>query len=376
MEKNFYDGQLKTCKIFQYMVDHDCTLEDFHMIVLENLKGIKDKEILRKKEREYFNEYYPASIGFNQYNSVIKYIENNFSQKYNLTDKELIDFCYIVKEDINNIIEFKDYGYSEFNYKRMFFSQIPYNTNESTKETKKYVENLNKQLLGLKKIFYTQKEIEEILEESKEEYRIRIKSLSKSIMPKKEYNAYPLKDMYSKYKRYEFKSSSDNICEINLVVSNNARNKYPEILKIDYRIKINEEIIEKRDIFIESIAHNNIINKEKIYLDKSEFSIFSNNKFKITVEKNNGLNGYSEREHIITTECEYKTFINDYTISKHELFKLDDVIKEIEKNINKNTKIIFNISESAKCAYIAFKTTIKRPSKSFIIKELEKKLNS
>ena len=35
---NFYDGHYKACKIFQYMVDHDCTLKDFHMMEFLYLK--------------------------------------------------------------------------------------------------------------------------------------------------------------------------------------------------------------------------------------------------------------------------------------------------------------------------------------------------
>ena len=56
---NFYDGHYKACKIFQYMVDHDCTLKDFHMIVLEELEINNNniQELLDKKEQEYFSKY-------------------------------------------------------------------------------------------------------------------------------------------------------------------------------------------------------------------------------------------------------------------------------------------------------------------------------
>lgn len=58
----FYEGHYKTCKIFQYMVNHNCTLKDFHMIVLEeiDIENDKSQEILNQKEQEYFSKYLPA----------------------------------------------------------------------------------------------------------------------------------------------------------------------------------------------------------------------------------------------------------------------------------------------------------------------------
>ena len=55
---NFYDGHYKSCKIFQYMVDHNCTLKDFRMIVLEKIDGNSDniQELLDKKEQKYFTK--------------------------------------------------------------------------------------------------------------------------------------------------------------------------------------------------------------------------------------------------------------------------------------------------------------------------------
>ena len=71
---NFYDGHYKSCKIFQYMVDHNCTLKDFRMIVLEKIDGNSDniQELLDKKEQKYFTEFLPAFFGFNQVNTVFE----------------------------------------------------------------------------------------------------------------------------------------------------------------------------------------------------------------------------------------------------------------------------------------------------------------
>lgn len=57
---NFYDGHYKTCKIFQYMVDHSCTLKDFHMIVLEKIEENSDniQELLDKMEQNILKNIY------------------------------------------------------------------------------------------------------------------------------------------------------------------------------------------------------------------------------------------------------------------------------------------------------------------------------
>lgn len=62
--KNFYDGHYKSCKIFQYMVDHNCTLKDFHMIVLEKVESEIEnlQELLDYKEQEYFSKFLPAFL--------------------------------------------------------------------------------------------------------------------------------------------------------------------------------------------------------------------------------------------------------------------------------------------------------------------------
>lgn len=89
----FFERKYKTCKIFKYMVDHNCTLKDFHMVVLEKVdKGLVNlNEILNKKEQEYFSKYLPAFFGFNQtntFNGKIQNIELSKLLEYLLKDSE------------------------------------------------------------------------------------------------------------------------------------------------------------------------------------------------------------------------------------------------------------------------------------------------
>ena len=103
--KGFYDGSYKACKIFAYLVNHNCSLNNFHMIVLET---IDDTPQRKEKELEYINDLYAPFLGFNQINALSKaqeYRDNNTNTTY----QEFID------KDIKNLCLFYEYGYSKFN---------------------------------------------------------------------------------------------------------------------------------------------------------------------------------------------------------------------------------------------------------------------
>ena len=42
---SYYEGHFKTCKIFKYMVEHGCSLADFHMIAIEE-KIVSDAKMI------------------------------------------------------------------------------------------------------------------------------------------------------------------------------------------------------------------------------------------------------------------------------------------------------------------------------------------
>ncbi len=116
---NFYDGHYKTCKIFQYMVDHSCTLKDFHMIVLEKIEENSDniQELLDKMEQKYFKKYLPAFLGFNQINTVVETNKEFFENPNNpagfIASDKLLNYEL---EDCENFIKYFGYGYTKFNY--------------------------------------------------------------------------------------------------------------------------------------------------------------------------------------------------------------------------------------------------------------------
>ncbi len=72
------------------------------------------------------------------------------------------------------------------------------------------------------------------------------------ILPRKEYNAFPLKD---KYQEIEFGKLDNNELVINFEFSNNGIcNDWwyfsYSLIKMDYKLNINDKIIEKKRIFL------------------------------------------------------------------------------------------------------------------------------
>jgi len=108
---NFYDGHFRVCKIFKYMLDHNCDLKDYKMIVLEY--GDNDK--LEELEQKYIKLFKSEFFGFNQLNIVSLYplvhhsINNNDKNNIIYYLNKAIENCYEIKKYI-------DYGFTKFNY--------------------------------------------------------------------------------------------------------------------------------------------------------------------------------------------------------------------------------------------------------------------
>ena len=109
--KDFYNGSIKSCKIFSYMVNHGCSLNDWHMIVLEE---ISDKEMRKKREQELIDQLFAPFFGFNQLNCILAGI----------------DFCYdvitkdklmkIQRDDAELLLRYAKYGYGQHNWYRVY----------------------------------------------------------------------------------------------------------------------------------------------------------------------------------------------------------------------------------------------------------------
>ena len=459
--KKYYDGSLRVCKIFKYMVDHECSLKDFHMIILEN---VDDLDKLDQKEQEYFKLYHPAFFGFNQMNTRLEI--NRLGWGYNpeapYTEDDYSTLCDIVSEDISNIYKYKEYGFTLFNFKWAFISKIPCIDGKNIEGIRTKIDEINDRISRLSE--YLMSSEEKIREARKNELLIKLKVLRgeegliarkerelkesvitpkalslfkdnniksniayqdflesllcndgkaknrflkylekrkidkdfygdfqqdieekrnidfelgkikgsvgelrevllelahirdfetlKMIKPVKEYEKFPLKDMYNDYVFQYDQNYSNNFCEMNIAISNNGSNKHPEIIKVDYRIINNKKIIERKNIFISNSTTESCYEKnhyyEVDYLDK--FGV-GGTRFKIDlIDKEVG----DWSDVCISINAEIKTGINDYSIKGRELNNLSEVFNEIELNTDNYTLFVPVISESKNCLKSCF----------------------
>ena len=431
---NFYDGHYKSCKIFQYMVDHNCTLKDFSMIVLEKIDGNSDniQELLDKKEQKYFTEFLPAFFGFNQVNTVVEANKEFFANFNNLegfvASDKLLNYEL---DDCENFIKYFGYGYTKFNYyhcypktytvgenskkieyelrdKKELLKNKYYDENKFKKYNdklpkleKKYEKN-NEELQQNKKIFeeryepeikeYCQKykigiiqkyqDIVDVLIYQDKENIIDFKKYLKRkkidvnildnfnkdneftnwrekhisllrknnelkdeirncrlvkrtddlmrILPRKEYDAFPLKD---KYQEIEFNRLDNNELVINLDFSNNGIcNDWwcfsYNLIKMDYKLNINNKIIEKKNIFI--LPQNNEGNNEIKYFEKDRVETFKLKKSPFCVRN---------FPDYISTTMEVQNGINEFTLMNKTKYDFKEILDEINSFIDAKTRV-------------------------------------
>lgn len=91
------------------MVNHDCSLKDLHMIILD---AIDDENMRLEAEQNYIDTLYAPFFGFNQLNSVIRsiwvYYSNEDPEEYNIAQKQ----------DIDMLLKFSSFGYGHYNWYR------------------------------------------------------------------------------------------------------------------------------------------------------------------------------------------------------------------------------------------------------------------
>ena len=115
------------------MLEHGCTLKDFHMVILEK----NASENLDDLEQQYFQEYEPAYFGFNQMNMVAEWMKcKDEPEKY---------FAYM-EADGKKCAEHIKYGYTLFNYLHAF----------PKRQQKGFPKSLNELIVALNEKFYNQ----------------------------------------------------------------------------------------------------------------------------------------------------------------------------------------------------------------------------
>ena len=105
---DLYNGHARPCKIFSYMVNHNCSLNDLHMIVLQKVAEEQERTAV---EQDYIDRLYAPFFGFNQLNSVLRYID----YMHGGDEKQ---YALAQENDAKKIVEFGAFGYSSYNWYR------------------------------------------------------------------------------------------------------------------------------------------------------------------------------------------------------------------------------------------------------------------
>lgn len=193
------------------------------------------------------------------------------------------------------------------------------------------------------------------------------------IFPNSYYTPFHLQDNYKLCKFDKFKDIN-NYCLINLHVSNNGRNKTPDLIKIDYFIDNNGNIIESYNNFIKSEITKLIKDNKLEYIEKDFVfpNLFSKKCYDIMPLHN-------KSDMIIDSQisilAEYKTGINDFTIQSNDLVSFDSVLQNIYKYVNGDTRYKVFVSEyNSTLNWALSRLGSKHYNDEFIQKLIKKKL--
>lgn len=367
-DSGIYDGTFKSCKIFKYMIEHNCTLADYHLVVLEYC----DTKLLDDREQYYINKFKSEYFGFNQLNLTTLfpvYIRNN------VNDLKLYD-AYIdaFKKNCELIPKYYLWGFTKFNYEYSFPTgtlTTPANLPLSDKFKAKikeldiFINQLNTLLdspiyhIKMKNLKET-KDINKFLANRK----IIFKEIRQSLLPNFKYDKYPLKC------NLILEELSNNT--IRFVLSNNGNNKIADIIMIDYKINNNYEF---KFISNETnINSNNIEYGEKDIYYRNSMS-FRRNFFNV-IPKNfiyyyskPRIKDETKTSRFISVLSEFKTGINDISIIDKDLECLDIIITNIVDKMFNLDKVNIICTESKSVLKDILNRELSKKTKNYIRKK-------
>lgn len=183
---------------------------------------------------------------------------------------------------------------------------------------------------------WRKKHISLIKKTNKLKYEIRNCRMAKRIddltriLPQKEYDAFPLKD---KYQEIEFGSLNNNEVIINFEFSNSGvYNDWwyfaNNLTKIDYKLNINNKIIEKKNLFI--IPQNEEESNEIKYFEKDTIETYKLKREPFYVRN---------FPNYISTSMEFQNGINEFTLMNNKKYDFKSILDEINSLINARTSI-------------------------------------
>ncbi|MEK4083779.1 excinuclease ABC subunit C [Psychrobacillus sp. FSL K6-1415] len=410
---SFYEGKLKSCKIFKYMLENNCTLLDFRMVILEEV----EEEDLDEKEQEYFQRLLPSFFGFNQLNSFIKQLKFRFSNSQ-MNNSEKDDYLNILLEDVKGIYSYYENGFTRFNFEHSIPRDIAHLLKENEQLNSNTLSKYDEVKLNLDELFKLYKldiqnrgiqKLNEKVGKTLEEYNIAKAELDEMVNQQGKEIAQKFNEKIGIFekniknnkllveKKFEVFQSTDVLRKESIKEIRHERYKliFPicqfESFSLRDRsnnptIKINEDNDLLNTCHIQIYISNNGVSRgdtrkeSNIIMIDSCFIDYEENKFEnryyidnqttiicqsgieyIEKDFNNIFAMKRERFSIssvrdneidnsfISVQAEYKHGINDYTLEDKQLVKLSSVLDEIQQITDDDTGFNIGASESYRC---------------------------
>lgn len=108
---SFYEGKFKSCKIFKYMIENNCSIKDFRMVILEEV----ERPALDEKELQYFQKLLPSYFGFNQFTSFLVHLKARFAD-IPMGHEQVNKYLEFLLEDLKGVQSYYKFGYTRFNF--------------------------------------------------------------------------------------------------------------------------------------------------------------------------------------------------------------------------------------------------------------------
>ncbi|GAE30938.1 GIY-YIG nuclease family protein [Halalkalibacter hemicellulosilyticus] len=398
-EYSYYEGKINACKIFKYMLENDCTLNDFRMIIIEEITG----DQLDKREQAYIQKLSSSFVGFNEFSSY-QYNLKVCSSKETMNLEEFTLYIELLLKDLNEIDNYFHYGYTYFNFAHYFSKDISYflegdfqltstiqlkiqqfnrNLNlilkkynletelevskqkhrifskyqeEYENEHSDYIEKsrqqsgLLKRLIKIIKKESINKTVDNFQTSSNEKLKLYMEAFDdwkkytktlrhqrcKMIFPNHLFSPFQLEDKSNVNIKSDNPRNAPNTCTIKLDMSNSES----ETSKHPFIIRACYRLIDMKGNVYQKQHY--IRNESTLkcqhgikYIEKDFGNIIPIEKQPFSITSKSN---QGVDQPFITLLAEYNHGINDYTLKKQELVPLQIVFNEIEQLINENTR--------------------------------------
>lgn len=337
LASNLYNGNYRACKIFSYMMRHRCTLDQLHMIILDESNDEIDRTA---QESAYIDELFAPFFGFNQMACISQY-------RTYTPGPPPEEYIRQLRTDAEKLTVFSEYGYCAFNwhliYSPAWVEKGVLPPPEQWSESQKNVTDLlhhkhqmqsERTALLASSSASNDSSTQENLSQITEALFSLCATIHAPLAPCFDYKSHPLKSRTISRPPFPTKPK-ENTCYINIeytcMKADSENALYPEICKIDYLVCKNG-IHHTRSAFITNALTAFWESDNMYYCEKGRFygayQIFLVN---------------APRTHM-SVSAEYKAGINEYTLSQFPAEDAADVFAEISALIDDQTKIVYTSS--------------------------------